>query len=281
MAYALPFVVVVDSHATAYCYCSQVTGRKADLEVVALMREASVMYNFDFARARCGSTEAVLRTRNGLLINELHFSGLNSTHYGALKPKDGLTKHLERASDGSLVERTETISLHRNGLALAAIKRALLSAVVASVKVPVTPALHNQALTSSVGVVYAGTASKKQLMFDLTTSITTFMALVVQSSDHTPASLIDLFENKIVPSVNSLMAQGHSPASALESLHANASWVPGEVEVRATTTRTATPSIVPAGPGTGAEPVSRAEYKKLSGEHKQTLKLLADQAAHI
>ena len=78
------------------------------------------------------------------------------------------------------------------------------------------------------------------------------------------------------------MSQGHSVGTAFESLAANASWIPGESEVRATL---ASPRTGGSGGGSGStsnatpsdEAARRAAEKKREGEVKNLTKLLEDQ----
>ena len=179
------------------------------------------------------------------------------------------------------------------GLVLATMMRALLSVVVASIEVEVTAACHPLATVSNVGVVTTDTG-KKHLHFDLTTALRCMTALAVQSSDMRPADLIELFELQLKPRVSTLMTQGHSAATAFESLACNASWIRGETDIRAAITPSGggpgpsrpaptTPTTVK-GPKTvrvSEDPGDRSELlkevKALRAENKLNQKLLADQ----
>ena len=138
--------------------------------------------------------------------------------------------------------------------------RALLSVVVASVEIEINPAKHPVAQASSVGMI-ATSAGRKRVHFDLTTAIRCMSALAIQSSDMPHTALIDLFENRMKPRVGSMMSQGHSAATAFESLNANASWLTGETELRA--------ALSPAH-YTGAPVAARAAATKKTGEDDST-----------
>ena len=161
--------------------------------------------------------------------------------------------------------------------------RALLSVVVASVEIEIIPSRHTVAASGNVGMIRTA-GGRKCVQFDLTTALRCMSSLAVQSSDMSHTALADLFETRMKPRVSSMMTQGHSVATAFESLSANASWLTGETELRATLgsgggSGTQQPAPAQTPPKKAAEEASnlRLELKKATSEIAKQTKLFSDQ----
>ena len=160
--------------------------------------------------------------------------------------------------------------------------------MVAGHELLISASRHPHALTSTSGLVMAGTPTERRLMFDLTTALRAFTSFVVASSDVSPKQLTARFE-LFLDEVNGKMSEGHSPATAIDLFLSYSSWAPSEPLMRAQTLRPGDPETGPTDRGKGRQGVDRntdttaidstaaKELKKLQGQLKDAGKQLKDQ----
>jgi hypothetical protein len=70
-----------------------------------------------------------------------------------------------------------------------------------------------------------GTASAKQVHFDLATKLQVDRAFTLLLGNLSPKALEALFDEQFVPTLGSMMTTGHSCASAAVNIMANAAWM--------------------------------------------------------
>ena len=160
--------------------------------------------------------------------------------------------------------------------------------VVAGHELEISPTRHPHAMTSTSGLVMAGTPSEKRIMFDLTTALRSFTSFVVASSDVSPKQLSARFE-LFLDEVNGKMSEGHSPATAIDLFLSYSSWAPSEPLMRAQTLRQGDLETGPTDRGkdrrgtdrqtetTAGSSADARELKKMQGQLKDTIKRLKDQ----
>ena len=119
-------------------------------------------------------------------------------------------------------EVSGTTTLTRNGHILVQIFNATEAMVIAGTS-EINKTLAHYA--GAHGIVNRTSKTPKQVHFDLTTKLQVDKAFTMLSGNLTPKALEALFDDQFVPTLGTMMAAGHSCASAAVSILANAAWM--------------------------------------------------------
>ena len=189
-----------------------------------LAQLASAMYNTDFPEL-CDSAVVVAMhhefQRNRLLTARLHSGkyGRPSVHLAEKSRWVATDDHTIKEENA---EVSGTTTLTRNGHILVQIFNATEAMVIAGTS-EINKTLAHYA--GAHGIVNRTSAKPKQVHFDLTTKLQVDKAFTMLSGNLTPKALEALFDDQFVPTLGTMMAAGHSCASAAMSILANAAWM--------------------------------------------------------
>ena len=189
-----------------------------------LGQQATAMYNTNFLEL-C-DTAVIVATYHEMLRNRLVTARLHSGKYG--RPSVHLAEKARwvAADDHTIKEESAeaggAASLTRNGHVLVQIFNVTESLVIAGTSEVNTTLAH---YAGSHGMVNRTSKTPRQVNFDLTTKLQVDKAFTMLSGSLTPKALEALFDDQFIPAVGTMMASGHSCASAAMSILANASWM--------------------------------------------------------
>jgi hypothetical protein len=189
-----------------------------------LAMTASAMYNTDFLEL-CDSA-VLVATHHEFQRNRLVTARLHSGKYG--RPSVHLAERSRwvAADDHTIKEESAEVggatSLTRNGHILVQIFNATESLVIAGTS-EINKTLAHYA--GAHGIVNRTSKTPRQVHFDLTTKLQVDKAFTMLSGSLTPKALEALFDDQFIPTVGTMMASGHSCASAAMSILANSAWM--------------------------------------------------------
>ena len=189
-----------------------------------LAMTASAMYNTDFLEL-CDSA-VLVATYHEFQRNRLVTARLHSGKYG--RPSVHLAERSRwvAADDHTIKEESAEVggatSLTRNGHILVQIFNATESLVIAGTS-EINKTLAHYA--GAHGIVNRTSKAPRQVNFDLTTKLQVDKAFTMLSGSLTPKALEALFDDQFIPTVGTMMASGHSCASAAMSILANSAWM--------------------------------------------------------
>ena len=192
-------------------------------KAIELSLAASALYNTDFSE-QCDSSTLVA-THHSLVRNRLAVARLKSGKYGHANVHIMEKAHWVAADDHTIKEESAEVgstTLTRNGHVLIQIFNVTESLVIAGAMEINKTVAHS---AGSHGCVNRGSASAKQVHFDLTTKLQVDKAFTLLSGNLSPKALEALFDEQFIPTLGSMMTVGHSCASAAMSILANAAWM--------------------------------------------------------
>ena len=192
-------------------------------KAIELSLSAAALYNTEFSE-QC-DTATLVATHHALGRHRLAVARLRSGKYGHASVHIMEKAHWVAADDHTIKEESAEVgstALTRNAHVLIQIFNVTESLVIAGASEINKTVAHS---AGSHGTVNRGTASAKQVHFDLATKLQVDRAFTLLSGNLSPKALEALFDEQFVPTLGSMMTTGHSCASAAVNIMANAAWM--------------------------------------------------------